>query len=104
MAKLRVQINGEDIKTFEGDISLVEIKSSKGYVGEFVPDGLSRVNIVVNARGEMATHISEAHPESSEQPVEDTDHKPVEEQENEEGNVTPIDSDKNDGGFSLPTE
>lgn len=104
MAKLRIQINGEDVQEIEGDISLVEIKSSQGYVGEFVPDGLARVNVVVNTRGDYATHISEAHPESN-QPVEpDTDHKPVEEQQNEEEEITSLSSDNDSMDFKLPTE
>jgi hypothetical protein len=96
MAKLNIQVNGETIKTINADISLVEIRSSQGYVGEFSPDGLSRVNIVVKERGNYAVHIDDVVAE------------PVEiEVEKDSKSETPDDTFKPENkstGFNLPTE
>lgn len=94
MPNFKIQIDGETVAEFGGEVNFVEVKSSMGLLGEMHPSGQSRINVVTHKNQEFSTNledISPVPPAREPQPVED-----------EETQEVPV--EKEPTGFKFPVE
>lgn len=96
MPRMLIQINGETVKEFGGEVASVEIKSSQGFIREFIPDGQSRINLQVNLKQDFAENLEDVVPKEAPTPKKTTSKKI--------STKAAKAAKTEDSGFKLPTE